>query len=445
MTTADPPGSKHAAAPRPLATGAFPHSIGREILAGTTTFATMAYIIVVNPKILEAAGIPFGPSMVATILTAALGTLLMGVWARRPFAVAPYMGQNAFVAYTVVGVLGYPWQTALGAIFIGGSLFTLLSLFRARELLAESIPDSLKRSFAVGIGLFLAFIGLTTMGVVAPGAAGVPVTAGDLSEPAVQLAVAGFALMVLLHLVRVPGSILLAILATAGGAMLLGLAPRPEALVGAPPDLSPTFLALDIRAALTWGFASVILAIFVLDLVDTIGTLIGLAYKSGLLDEEGRMPGMEKALQCDALSTVVGSLLGTTTSGAYIESATGIEAGGRTGLTAIVTALWFLAALFFAPLLSSVPPAAYGPALVMVGMLMLEPIRGLPFDDLVELLPAFLTITLMSFTYDLGIGITAGLGSHVLLKVATGRAREVKTGMWVLGGLSVLFYVFYPY
>jgi AGZA family xanthine/uracil permease-like MFS transporter len=417
----------------------------REALAGTTTFATMAYIIVVNPKILEAAGIPFGPSMVATILCAAVGTLLMGIWARRPFAVAPYMGQNAFVAYTVVGVLGYPWQTAVGAIFIGGSLFTLLSLFRARELLAESIPESLKRSFAVGIGLFLAFIGLSTMGVVAPGTGDVPVRAGDLSEPAAQLAVAGFALMVALHLLKVPGSILLAILATAGGAVVLGLAPRPEAFVGAPPDLGPTFLALDIPAALTWGFASVILTIFVLDLVDTIGTLIGLGYKAGLVDEEGRMPGMERALQCDAVATVVASLLGTTTAGAYIESATGIEAGGRTGRTAIVTALWFLAALFFAPLFSSVPPAAYGPALVMVGMLMLEPVRGLPFDDLAELLPAFLTITLMSFTYDLGIGITAGLASHVLLKLVTGRAREVRTGMWILGGLSVLFYVFYPY
>ena len=417
----------------------------REVLAGTTTFATMAYIIVVNPKILEAAGIPFGPSMVATILSAAFGTLLMGVWARRPFAVAPYMGQNAFIAYTVVGILGHPWQTALGAIFIGGSLFTLLSLFRARQWLAESIPESLKRSFAVGIGLFLAFIGLTTMGVVARGAGDVPVRAGDLSEPAVQLALAGFALMVLLHLLKMPGSILLAVLATAGGAILLGFAPRPEALVGAPPDLGPTFLALDIRAAFTWGFASVILTIFVLDLVDTIGTLIGLAYKADLLDEEGRMPGMERALQCDALATVAGSLLGTTTTGAYLESATGIEAGGRTGLTAVVVALWFLAALFFAPLLSAVPPQAYGPALVMVGMLMLEPVRGLPFDDLSELLPAFLTITLMSFTYDLAIGLTAGFASHVLLKVATGRAREVKAGMWVLGGLSVLFYVFYPY
>lgn len=417
----------------------------REALAGTTTFATMAYIIVVNPKILEAAGIPFGASMAATILSAAFGTLLMGVWARRPFAVAPYMGQNAFVAYTVVGVLGYPWQTALGAIFISGVLFALLSLFKARQWLAESIPESLKRSFAVGIGLFLAFIGLTTMGIVTGGTGDVPVRAGDFRDPAVMMAAGGFALMVLLHLLRVPGAILIGILAATGAAMLLGQAPRPEAILSPPPDLGPTLLALDVGAALTWGFASVILTLFVLDLVDTIGTVVGLAWKAGLLDAEGRLPGMERILQCDALATIAASLLGTTTTGAYLESAAGIEAGGRTGRTAVVTALWFLAALFFAPLLSAVPAVAYGPALVMVGMLMLEPVAGLPFDDPVELVPAFLTISLMSFTFDLGIGLTAGFATHVLLKLVTGRASEVRAGMWVLGGLSILFFALYPY
>lgn len=417
----------------------------REALAGTTTFATMAYIIVVNPKILEAAGMPFGASMVATILAAAFGTLLMGVWARRPFAVAPYMGLNAFIAYTVVGVMGFPWQTALGAIFMSGVVFALLSLVKGRRWLAESIPESLKRSFAVGIGLFLAFIGLTTMGVVTGGAGDVPVRVGDFREPAVLIAGAGFALMVLLHLFRVPGSILLAILATAAGAMVLGQAPPPDAILSPPPDLRPTLLALDVRAALTWGFASVVLTMFVLDLVDTIGTVLGLAWKAGLLDEEGRVPGMERILQCDALATIAAAILGTTTTGTYIESAAGIEAGGRTGRAAVVTALWFLAALFFAPLLSAVPAVAYGPALVMVGMLMLEPVKGLPFDDPVELVPAFLTITLMSFTFDLGIGLTAGFAGHVLLKLVTGRAREVKAGMWVLGGLSALFFVLYPY
>ncbi|HUP01794.1 MAG TPA: NCS2 family permease [Gemmatimonadota bacterium] len=417
----------------------------REALAGTTTFATMAYIIVVNPKILEAAGIPFGPSVVATILSAAFGTLLMGLYARRPFAIAPYMGQNAFIAYTVVGGLGYPWQTALGAIFIGGMLFVLLSTFGGRRWLAEAIPESLKIAFAVGIGLFLAFIGLTTVGIVLPGTGGVPVRVGDFHAAGVILAAAGFGLIVLLMLRAVPGAILIGILTTAAAAFALGLAPKPAAIVSLPPSLGPVFLELDIAAALTWGFASVILTIFILDLVDTIGTLVGLAYKAGMLDERGRMPGMEKALQCDALATVAGALVGTTTSGTYIESAAGIEAGGRTGLTAVVTALWFLAALFFAPILSAVPAAAYGPALVVVGMLMLEPMAHFRFDDLGEVVPAFLTIALMSFTYDLGIGLTAGFLSWVLLRIATGRAREVPGGMWALGGLSALFYIFYPY
>ncbi|HJR53879.1 MAG TPA: NCS2 family permease [Gemmatimonadota bacterium] len=417
----------------------------REIVAGTTTFATMAYIIVVNPAILEAAGIPFGPSMVATILTAAFGTLLMGLWANRPFAVAPYMGQNAFVAYTVVQGLGHTWQTALGAIFVSGVLFTILALFRTRSWLAAAIPESLKLAIAVGIGLFLTFIGLATMGIVRAGTGATPVAPGDFHDPAVLVGVAGVLAIVLLMLARVPGAILIGILAASGLAFALGIADLPEGVFSPPPDLGPTLFALDVRAALTWGFVSIVLTIFVLDLVDTIGTLTGLSVKAQLLDEEGRLPGIERALQCDAFSTVLGSLLGTTTSGAYIESAAGIEAGGRTGLTAVVTALWFLAALFFAPLLSAVPPSAYGPALVVVGMLMLEPASRFRFDDVGELAPAFLTIALMCFTYDLAIGLTAGFVVWVLLKVLTGRAREVPGGMWALAALSALFYVLYPY
>jgi AGZA family xanthine/uracil permease-like MFS transporter len=417
----------------------------REFVAGTTTFATMAYIIVVNPKILEAAGIPFGPSMVATILSAAFGTLLMGLWANRPFAIAPYMGQNAFIAYTVVQGLGHSWQTALGAIFVSGVLFTVLALFRTRAWLAEAIPESLKIAFAVGIGLFLTFIGLATMEVVVAGSGATPVSPGDFHDPAVAVGLAGVALIVLLMLARVPGAILVGILATSGLAFLTGVATSPESLFSPPPDPRPTLFALDIGAALSWGFVSVILTVFVLDLVDTIGTLMGLSIKAGLLDERGRLPGIERALQSDALATVAGALLGTTTSGTYIESAAGIEAGGKTGLTSVVTAAWFLAALCFAPLLSSVPPSAYGPALVVVGMLMIEPVSRLHFDDLGEQAPAFLTIALMCFTYDLGIGLTAGFVTWVALKVVRGRAREVPGGMWALAGLSALFYALYPY
>jgi len=420
-------------------------SLRTELVAGTTTFATMAYIVVVNPKILEAAGIPFGPAMVATIVSAAFGTLLMGLWARRPFAIATYMGENAFIAYTVVGTLGYSWQTALGAVFVSGIAFVLLSLFRVRAWLADSIPESLKIAFAVGIGLFLAFIGLTTIGAVEPGGGGIPVRAGDLHDPAVVLGAAGFGLIALLMVKRVPGAILIGILATAGVAFTTGIADAPGAVFAPPPSLGPTFLQLDVAGALTWGFFSVILTIFVLDLVDTIGTLLGLAVQADLLDDHGRLPEMEKPLQCDALATVVGALLGTTTTGTFIESATGIEAGGRTGLTAVTTAAWFLAALFLAPLVSAIPPAAYGPALVVVGMLMLQPMARFAYDDLTETLPAFVTIALMALTYNLGIGLTAGFLSYALAKLAAGRPGEVSAGMWALAGLSALFYVFYPY
>ncbi|RKY62697.1 MAG: NCS2 family permease [Candidatus Latescibacterota bacterium] len=416
-----------------------------EVLAGATTFLTMAYIIIVNPAILQAAGIPKGPSMVATILSAAFGTLVMGFYANRPFAIAPYMGENAFIAYTVVKVLGYSWQTALGAIFIGGLLFTVLTVLRVRTWLVEAIPQSLKYSFAVGIGLFLTFIGLNDAGIVRLGVPGAPVKVGDLGSPAALLAVLGFVLMAALLVKRVRAAILISILSVTALSFVLGVTKAPESLVSLPPSLSPIFLKLDVLGALTWGFFAVILTVFVMDFVDTMGTLIGLSARAGLLDERGNLPQIERPMLADALATVVGALLGTTTTGTYIESAAGIEAGGRTGLTAVVVALLFLLSLFFAPLFTSVPPHAYGPALIMVGLMMLEPIRRIDFSDYTELVPAFAVVALMSFTYNLGVGMTAGFVLYPLLKTLAGRAKEVPAGAWVLGGLSLLFYIFYPY
>ena len=420
-------------------------TVKREILAGLTTFITMAYIIIVNPAILEVAGIPAGPSMVATILSASFGTLLMGVYAKRPFAIAPYMGENAFIAFTVVRVLGYSWQTALGAIFIGGVIFTILTLVGARSWLAKSIPQGLKVSFAVGIGLFLTFIGLNETGIVELGITGAPVHVGDLGSSNIILAVAGILLIAMLMIWKVKGSMLIGILVIAGISFITGKAPLPEGIVSLPPGLAGIFGKLDISGALTWGFFSVILTVFVMDFVDTMGTLIGLSYKSGLADQNGNLPEIEKPMLCDALATVVGAVLGTTTTGTYIESAAGIEEGGKSGLTAVVTALLFLLALFFAPLFTSIPPAAYGPALVIVGMLMLEPVKKIRFDDLTEVIPAFATITLMSFTFNLGIGMTAGFILYPLLKLVSGRVKEVPAGLWILGAISALFYVFYPY
>jgi len=419
--------------------------VRQEIIGGVTTFVTMAYIIVVNPKILEAAGIPFGPSMVATILSAFFGTIAMGLYAKRPFAIAPYMGENAFIAYTVVKVLGYSWQTALGAIFIGGVLFTFLTLIRVRGWLTNQIPEGLKISFAVGIGFFLTFIGLNDAGIVVVGTPGAPVHVGNLKDTGVLLAVVCFLCIVFLMLKNVRGAILIGILVTTFLAFFAGIIDLPERWIDMPPSITPVLFQLDIAGCFQWGFFSVILTVFVMDFVDTMGTLIGVSYEAGLLDDQGNLPEIEKPMLCDSLATVVGALLGTTTAGTFIESAAGIQAGGKSGLSAVVTGVLFLTALFFAPFFSVIPPCAYGPALIVVGLLMLSTITRARLDDITEAVPVFSVIALMSFTYNLGVGMTAGFVLYPLMKLLAGRYREVPPGLWILAGLSLCFFVFYPY
>lgn len=417
----------------------------QEIVAGVTTFFTLSYIIVVNPAILEASGMPRGASMTATILTAIFGTLLMAVYAKRPFAVAPYMGENAFIAYTVVKTLGYSWQTALGAILISGILFTVITLTGLRRWMAEAIPPSLKHSFSVGIGLFLAFLGLNSMGVVAMGVPDAPVKLANISAPPVLCALAGLCLTSVLLARRVTGSLFAGMAATTLLMIVLGLIPLPQHLFSLPPSLEPIFMKLDIRGALTWGFIGVVTSVLVMDFVDTMGTLIGLSARAGLLDEKGNLPEIEKPMLVDALATSVAALLGTTTAGAFIESAAGIEQGGKSGFTALVVAALFALALLFSPLLTIVPPQAYGPVLVVVGMFMLESAAKLDFGDYTELMPAFLTITLMLFTFNIGVGITTGFISWVAFKALSGRFREISGGMAALALLSLTFYLFYPY
>lgn len=417
----------------------------QETLAGITTFLTMAYIIIVNPAILEVAGIPRGPSMVATILSAAFGTVVMGLYAKRPFAIAPYMGENAFVAFTVVKVMGYSWQVALGAVFIAGILFILLTVLKVRSWLAESLPMSLKSSFAVGIGLFLTFIGLNETGLVRLGVPGAPVSLGDVTRPTGLLALFAFLLMVLLIIRKVRGAILIGVLSTTFLSFLLKVTPAPDRWVSLPPDLRPILLKVDFAGTFRPVFFPVILTMFVMAFVDTVGTLIGLSARAGLLDEKGNLPDIEKPMLADALSTTVAPLLGTTTTGAYIESAAGIEEGGRTGFTSLVVAFLFLLSLFFSPLFTAVPAHAYGAVLILIGVFMIRPVTRIDFDDYTELIPAFLTIVLMSFTYNIGVGMTAGLIAYPLIKTLSGRYREVPKGMWVLAVLSLSFYVFYPY
>lgn len=417
----------------------------QELLAGITTYLATAYIIIVNPAILEAAGIPRGPSITATIVTAVFGTLLMGWYAKRPFVIAPYMGENAFIAYTVVKGLGLSWQIALGAIFIAGVLFTLLTVLKVRSWMVSAIPPSLKFSFTVGIGLFLSFIGLNECGIVTMGVPGAPVTLGALSVPTTLAAIGGFFLMAGLTVRRIPFAILAGILAVTGVSMVLGYTACPKTLFSLPASLAPTFAQMDLAGALSWKTLPVVLIIFIMAFLDTIGTLVGLSARAGLLDEQGNLPHIEKPMLADALTNLVAPLLGTTTSGAYIESAAGIESGGRTGFTASVVAGLFLLSLFFTPLLTLVPAHAYGPALVLIGTAMLAPVAKINFRDPSELVPAFLTISLISFTFNIGVGITAGLITYPLMKLFAGRGREVPAALWVLAGLSLVFYVVYPW
>ncbi len=422
----------------------FNTSYRQETLAGFTTFLTMAYIMVVNPSILAVAGIPKDAQVTATILAAVIGCLMMAFWAKRPFAIAPYMGENAFIAFVVVKGMGYSWQVALGAVFWAGLVFILLTVLKVRSWLAESIPITLKASFAVGIGLFLAFIGLNETGLVVLGVPGAPVRLGNIAQSSVLLAAAGFLLTVVLMARKVNGALLYGIVATTLGSVALGLTKLPTSLVSLPPSLEPIFLKLDIAGTLQPGVFPVVLVIFMMAFLDTIGTLIGLSMRADLLDANGNLPEIERPMLADAVATTLAPLLGTSTTGAYIESAAGIAAGGRTGFTSLVVAVLFGLSLFFAPLFTMVPGYAAGIALVVIGSLMIQSITRLDFDDFTELIPAFLTISLMIFTFNIGVGMTVGLFSYPLIKLCTGRAREVSGGMWVLAALSLTFFIFMP-
>jgi AGZA family xanthine/uracil permease-like MFS transporter len=440
-------------------------TVRMEVLGGVTTFITMAYIIVINPAILKAAGIPPGPSTVATILTAVFGSLLMGLYANRPIAVAPYMGENAFIAFGLAS-LGISWQLRLGAVFVSGLGFVLITLLRLRTWLANSISPSMKHSFAVGIGLFLAFIGLYETGIVTsfvtnmpPGAlratdAGflvppdVPVKIGDLRASEVLLAIAGFLVMAILICRRVRGAILLGMVLTALAGYALGLGKVPEEVVALPftGDYRLDAIAgqLNIRGVLELSFLPILLTLFLMSFLDTLGTLVAVGAAGNMLDERGNFPEIERPMMVDALSCMFGALVGTSTSGAYIESATGIKEGARTGLAAVTTALLFAASLFFLPLVEPLQDLryAYGPALIAVGMLMLGSVTRIDFADLTEVAPAFATITMMLFTYNIANGLTAGLILYPLIKLATGRYRDLNTGSFVLGLLCLVYYVF---
>ncbi len=418
----------------------------QETLAGLATFLTMAYIIIVNPAILEAAGIPKGPSMTATILAAAFGTLIMGLYAKRPFAIAPYMGENAFIAFTVVKVLGCPWQTALGAIFIAGVLFTLLTVFKVRGWLADTLPQSLKYSFSVGIGLFLTFIGLNETGVVV---LGVPGRAGEPREAVPAHGAARRARVLHHHLAhdqegpgrdhhRHPRDHRAVVYPA-------DVTPMPASWVSLPPGLGPIALQLDIAGALSLKNLPIVLIIFVMAFVDTVGTLIGLSARGGLLDEKGNLPEIEKPMLADAVANLIAPMLGHHDHGGLHRIRRGDHRGRPDGLHGARGLGALPARALLRPILTAVPPHAYGTALIVIGIFMISPLTKIDFSDYTELVPAFLTIVLMIFTYNIGVGMTAGLLAYPLLKTVNGRFREVPAGMWVFAALSLVFYIFYPY
>ena len=423
-------------------------TVRTEIVAGLTTFLTMAYIIFVQPAVLGAAGMDFGAVMTATCIASGIATLLMAFLANYPIAVAPAMGHNFFFAYAVVLGMGVPWQVALGAVAIAGTIFILTAGIGLREKLITAIPDSLKHAIAVGIGLLVALIGLQWGGIVVD-SPGTLVTLGKLSSPAALLTLFGLAVMAILMARRVPGALLLGIGASAAVGLATGLV-RYHGIVGAPPSLAPTFLQLDIRGALTLAMLPVIFVFFFLALFDSVGTLIGVASQAGLM-KNGTLPRARQALLADAAGTVIGAGLGTSTVTAYIESSTGVAAGGRTGLANVVTASLFFLSLLFYPLVKTIGGGyepgggailypVVAPALVLVGTMMMANVKSIAWDDVTESIPAFLTIVLMPLAVSITDGIAFGFIAYALLKLGTGRAGEAH---WLVYLFAVLFVVRY--
>ena len=414
-------------------------NVRTEMVAGMTTFLSMAYIMFVNPSILGDAGMPKGAVFVATCLIAALGSTIVALCANYPIALAPGMGLNAYFAYVVVLKMGFTWEAALGAVFVSGCLFLICTLLGLRELIIKGIPQSIRVAITVGLGLFLALIALKTAGVVAADP-NTYVTMGDMHKPEVIMSMLGFLLIVILDRLKVPGAMLIGILAVTIGSFFFG-GNKFNGLFSMPPSIAPTFMKLDIMAALTGGILNVVLVFFLVELFDATGTLMGVTRRAGLLVPE-RMGRFNRSLLADSGAIFVGSMLGTSSTTAYVESAAGVQAGGRTGLTALTVAVLFLACLFIAPLAGVVPGYATAPALLFVACLMLKDLTEVNWDDTTEAVPAVVTALMMPFTYSIANGLAFGFITYAVLKLFTGRVREVHWIMWVIAGLFLFKFIY---
>jgi AGZA family xanthine/uracil permease-like MFS transporter len=411
-------------------------SVRGELLAGLTTYLTMAYIVVVNPSILAAAGIDHGAAFVATCIAAAIGSAAMGLLADLPLALAPGMGLNAYFTFSVVKGMGVSWQIALGAVFVSGLLFLIVSLLRVREWLINAIPMSLKLGIGAGIGLFLGLIGLHEMGIVTGNPATL-VSLGDLARVPTLLACLGFLIIAGLSARDMRGAILIGILVTAALGIPFGLT-KFQGIVSTPPSLAPTFLQLDVRGALSLGVTTIILTFFLVDVLDNAGTLIATTQRAGLMRPDGTVPRLREALLADSGGAIIGSVLGTSTTTSYIESAAGIQAGGRTGLTAVTVAVLFVLTLFFAPLATAIPAFATAPALVFVACLMARALRDIGWDDATEYVPGVIVAIGIPFTFSIATGIGLGFVVYVVVKAAAGRFAQIPGAVLLIAALSVL-------
>lgn len=413
-------------------------TVKREVIAGITTFLTMAYILAVNPSILSDAGMDKGAVFTATVISSVLATLVMAVYAKLPFALAPGMGLNAFFAYTVVLTMGYSWQFALTAVFIEGVIFILLTLTGLRQKIVDSMPLVLRRAISPGIGFFIAFIGLKNAGIVSASPATF-VTMGNLHDPAVLLAAFGILLSAVLLIKKVTGALLIGILVTTVIGIPLGVT-HFTSVLDVPPSIAPVVMKFEWHNVLSFDMAICVLTFLFIDMFDTIGTLLGVSHRAGMVDEKGNIPHLTEAFMADAIGTAAGAMLGTSTVTTYVESASGVNAGGRSGLTSFTTAICFVLALFLAPLFLAIPAQATAPALVLVGVMMMTDVSKLHLGDFADAVPAFVCIALMPLTYSISDGILMGLITYVLLRIFAGRYRELKLGMIVLAVLFVLKY-----
>lgn len=412
-------------------------TVRTEILAGITTFMTMAYILAVNPSILSATGMDKNALFTATALASLLATLVMAFVAKLPFALAPGMGLNAFFAFTVVLGMGHTWQFALTAVFLEGLIFILLTAFNIRELIVNAIPMSVKHAVSAGIGLFIAFIGMQNAGVIINNDATL-VGLGDMGSPGVILALLGLVLTAVLLALKVKGALLIGIFVVTIAGIPFSVTVLPESnLVSLPPSISPIFMKFEFSQIFTLDMLIVLFTFLFVDMFDTVGTLVGVSDKAGMLDKQGRVPRAKQALFADAIGTTAGAMLGTSTVTTYVESASGVSEGGRTGLTSLSVAAMFAIALFFAPVFTMVPGAATAPALILVGFFMMSPILKINFDDFTEAIPAFLTIIMMPLAYSIAEGIVFGMLSYVLLKLMTGKHKDLSIVMIILAILFV--------